>query len=100
MAGQTLQVIYSNLESAIGGNRAAQGEFNSELQKLDGAINGLGAEFRGKAGRSFIRWWDDTGREHSRAIIAKLERLDAKLDQIKDSVRETDEQIAALYRQR
>lgn len=100
MAGQTLQVIYSNLESAISSNRTVQAEFTSELRKLDGAINGLGAEFRGKAGRSFIRWWDDTGREHSSAIIAKLERMDAKLDQIKDAVRETDQEIAALYRQR
>jgi uncharacterized protein YukE len=90
-------MTYDIVEKALNNNERVREDFRGQLANISSAINGMGASFKGKAGRAFMNYWEGTGNRHSDAVIRHLEILDEKLKKIQQLVEENDDACAALF---
>jgi uncharacterized protein YukE len=97
MASLRLHMTYDDCAQAITDNANATEDFRGQLANINSAVSAMGATFKGKAGRSFVNYWQGTGVKHSNDIIRHLESLDDKLQKIMTAVEENDDACAQLF---
>jgi len=90
-------MTYDTVQKAVQDNEGAKEDFRGQLANISASINAMGSTFKGKAGRSFISYWEGTGQRHSEAIIKHIEKLDKQLQDIQKLVEDNDDQCASLF---
>ena len=97
MASLKLHMQYDSIEKAVQDNDGAKEDFRGQLANIDAALNAMSSTFKGKAGRSFMNYWQSAGKPHSEALIRHIEKLDKQLQDIQKTVEENDDACAGMF---
>lgn len=97
MASLKLHMQYDIIERAVQDNDGAKEDFRGQLANINSALQAMSASFKGKAGRSFMNYWESSGKPHSEALIRHIEKLDKQLQDVQKLVEENDDACAAMF---
>lgn len=98
MTNMKLKMDFAVIERALNANKNSQEELKRQLSDIDSSIGSLGQSFKGKAGSSFVKWWEGSGKSHGLNLVSQLERLDDTLLKLRRKVEDTDIQSATFFK--
>jgi WXG100 family type VII secretion target len=96
MASKFLAMNYDDIQKAVKDTQTVRDDFQGEFNNINSAVDNLGASFKGKGGKSFLNWWNGSGKQHSQAIMMQMDKLDEKILKIMKLSQDTDDETAAL----